>query len=177
MNTNVGIALTMLIICGSAFAANASKSPSTNHTQKSAPPPTTIFNRKLQSTTIVQGVADANVAASTYTNIDSPLKFTCPAGGCTVSVEVNAQMGGTTPADNLFAVCGFVGWHDMPPPGSDEGCPYVGETPVDEGYSVGTFVFTQSGVHAGSHTLQSQVYINDGAVLGNYSITYRLYTP
>ncbi len=177
MNTKVGIALAMLIICGSAFAADASKSPSTNHTQKSAPPPTTIFNRKLQSTTIVQGDANLSVAAATYTNIDSPLKFTCPAGGCTVSVEVNAQMGGSTDVSNLFAVCGLLDGSFMPPPGNNEGCPYVGETQVDGGYSVGTFVFTQSGVHAGSHTLQSQVFIGQGGFLANYSITYRLYTP
>jgi hypothetical protein len=177
MNTKVGIALAMLIICGSAFAADASKSPNTNHTQKSAPPPTTIFNRKLQSTTIVQGESDVEITAATFTSIDSPLKFTCPTGGCTVSVEVNAQMGGTTDTSNFFAVCGLLDGNFMPPPGGGNGCPYVGETQVDGGYSVGTFVFTQSGVHAGSHTLQSQVFINQGALLGNYSITYRLYTP
>jgi hypothetical protein len=177
MNTKAGIALAMLIICGSAFAADASKSPNTNHSKKSAPPPTTIFNRKLQSTTIVQGEQDLSVPPVTYTSIDSPLKFTCPTGGCTVSVEVNAQIGGSTDASNLFAVCGLLDGNFMPPPGNGEGCPYVGETLVDGGYSAGTFVFTQSGVHAGNHTLQSQIFVADGAVLANYSITYRLYTP
>jgi hypothetical protein len=177
MNTKVGIALAMLIICGSAFAADASKSPNTNHTQKSAPPPTTIFNRKLQSTTIVQGEADVTLSAETYTAIDSPLKFTCPSGGCTVSVEVSTQIGGSTETSNLFALCGLLDGTFMPPPGNNEGCPYVGETPVDGGYLGETFTFTQNGVKAGNHTLQSEIYSLEGAFLANYSITYRLYTP
>jgi hypothetical protein len=107
---------------------------------------------------------------------DSPLKFTCPTGGCTVSVEVNAQVGGSTDASNSFAVCGLLDGNFMPPPGNG-GCPYVGETLVDGGFVVGTFVFTQNGVHAGNHTLQSQIFVNDGALLANYSVTYRLYTP
>lgn len=116
MNTKVGIALAMLIICGSAFAVDSSTTPNKNHSQKSAPPPTTIFNRKLQSTTIVQGDANLSVSAETFTNIDSPLNFTCPTGGCTVSVEVIAQVGATTAANNLYAVCGLLDGNYMPPP-------------------------------------------------------------
>jgi hypothetical protein len=174
MNTKVGIALAMIIVCGSAFAADASKSPTAGESKKSAPPPTTIFNRKLQSTTIVQGEPLVNISASTFTDIDSPLKFTCPTGGCTVSAEVTAQVGGTTAADNLFAVCGLLDGNYMPPA---DGCPYNGETLVDGGFSTGTFTFTQNGVHAGSHTLQSQIFIAQGGELGSYTITYHLYTP
>jgi len=135
-------------------------------------PQTLIFNRKLQSTTQSYSSSGTSVGAG-FVAIDSPVTFKCPAGGCTVSAEQNVQVSGTA-ADNRWAICTTVDGTYM----SQPNCPYLGYVPSDGSYAAGSFVQNMSGVTAaGTHTLQTQLYTDDGGTLSIYNIVYRLYTP
>jgi hypothetical protein len=134
-------------------------------------PQTLIFNRKLQSTTQSYSNNATSVGAG-FVVIDSPLTFKCPAGGCTVSAEQNVQVAGSV-ADNRWAICTTLDGTYM----SQPNCPYLGYVTSDGSYEAGSFVQNASGVTAGTHTLQTQLYTDDGGTLSIYNIVYRLYTP
>jgi len=133
--------------------------------------PTLIFNRKLVSTSFSLN-NDIIVVGPGKQAVDSPLTFTCPKGGCTVTADVHVQMGENTKAQNLFAVCADLDGGDMAP-----GCPNIASIPTDETFIGATFAFANSNVAPGTHTLQGFVYTTFGASRAYYSITYRLYTP
>lgn len=172
-----GIVLTAVLVVGGAFATLSAREPVKGSSSpvsgvpSNAPPPSLIFNRKLASTT--QSYGDpGTVVGSSFVAIDSPLKFTCPNGGCTVSAEENVQVSGTV-AGNRWAICATVDGNFMAQPN----CPFQGYVTSDGSYVSGSFVQNMSAVTAGPHTLQTFLYTDDGATLANYNITYRLYTP
>jgi hypothetical protein len=128
---NLGIILFVLIICASAFAAPAANSDKAANASQKKPvslPPTLVFNRKLASTSFVFGEADVSVAGGLVpVAVDTPLSFTCPAGGCTITTEIHLQVGGASSATNRWAVCSELDGNIIPP----GACPFVGEIPAD----------------------------------------------
>lgn len=135
-------------------------------------PQTLIFNRKLTSTSMVVGNDFKDIGAGKVA-IDSPVKFTCPAGGCTVAAEIHVQFGLNTTSGNIVGLCADLDGSDMPP----QGCPVAGTVPADNSFAAFSFEFAQSAVTAGQHTLQSFAFTQSGARRSRYLITYRLYTP
>lgn len=174
MNAKLGIILVMFTICVSILAASQADStkPADATSRKAKPAaPDLIFNRKLASTSISWG-NDVIVIGSGKMAIDSPLTFNCPRGGCTLTADVHVQVGENTKTSNLLGICTDLDGSSMPP-----GCPNVLTIPTDESFVGGSFAFAQSGVTAGSHTIQGFVYTTFGATRAYYNITYRLYTP
>jgi len=125
----------------------------------------------------VYGDAEVSIPPTTYTPIDNLLNFTCSYASCTVTAEVHVELFGNAGSGNESVLCAALDGVYMPPPGNNQGCPYTGELPTDMRFSSFSFAFTQSGVTTGKHTIQSFVYTDGGAMLGDYSIIYRLYTP
>jgi len=179
MKTSVlGTLLVAAMLCGSASIALAADRP---HKSPKLPnpgqapasgAPTLVFNRQLKSTSFSFASADITVPASSFTPIDNLLKFTCPYASCTLTAELHVQFGGNTISGNDAALCAEFDGTFMAP-----GCPYTGEILTDGRFQEASFVFTQSGVTSGSHTLQGIAFADDGAIVGNYSIVYSLYTP
>jgi hypothetical protein len=172
-----GVVWAMLIICASAFAApDGPANTASNATSKkpASSKPTLIFNRKLLSTSVQEDEPLVSITASTFTPIDPALKFTCPHGGCTLTADLHVQVGEGSDTFNEWALCATIDGVYMQPTGA---CPYVGEVPTDGSFEARSFEFIQSGVTAGSHSIQSVIFVTDGALLATYDITYRLYTP
>jgi hypothetical protein len=174
MGAKLGVILVTLTVCAGAFAApQPDPVRSADAIPNKAKPPSTdlIFNRKLASTSISLS-SDVLPISSGLVAIDSPLTFNCPKGGCTLTADVHVQMGENTKAGNLLGVCAELDGSIMPP-----GCPNIATIPTDETFVGGSFAFAQSGVTAGTHTIQGFVDTTDGATRAYYNITYRLYTP
>jgi len=163
----------LLLVSLSVFtlAQNPSNATGAKHSQK--PSQSQAFNRSLKSTTMNYDEPLVTVSADTFTNIDSPLSFTCPHGGCTLTADIHAQVGEGGPSFNEWAICALLDGNIMPP----NACPYVGELATDGSFSASSFEFVQTGVTAGHHSIQSQIFMNEGGLLATYEITYRLYTP
>lgn len=171
---------TILVIAGALAVLSAAPTRSTeNRSLRGSPisgltktqPQTLIFNRTLRSTTQSYSNNEGSVAAG-FVDIDSPITFKCPTGGCTVSAEQNVQVSGSI-SDNRWAICTTVDGTYM----SQPECPYLGYVPSDGSFAAGSFVQNMSGVTPGNHTLQTQLYTDDGGTLSIYNIVYRLYTP
>jgi hypothetical protein len=174
MNAKLGVILLMLAICGGALAApppDSTRSADANPNKAKDSAPDLIFNRKLSSTSVSLG-NDVVVLSAGKSAIDSPLSFVCPHGGCTITAEVHVQLGENTKAQNLLGLCADLDGANLPP-----GCPNVASAPTDETFVGASWVFAQSGVTAGSHTIQGFVYTSYGVTRAFYVITYRLYTP
>lgn len=164
---------TMCLIAGSFLALSAAhgKLPRTSVLNLPVKPPTLIFNKALKSTSVAVGEPDITIPAG-FTNIDSPLGFTCPGPTtCTVAAEMNVQAGNNTLSGNGWALLGMLDGSYM------DGGPYVGELLTDSRFSVAHWTVTAGGVTPGHHTLQTQIYTDFGAELANYEIVYRLYKP
>lgn len=168
------LVVTICLIAGSFLALSAASGKSLKASSLNLPSgerPTLIFNRSLKSTSfsLVDCCQTANPG---FTNIDPVVNFKCPGpGNCTVTAEINAQAGGNTISQNRWAVVGLLDGAYMGPG------PYAGELLTDGFYSVTSWTDAVGGVTPGNHTLQSQIYTDDGATLANAHITYRLYKP
>lgn len=175
MNMKLGVILFMSATCLSAVAAAPADSakPAQAGPSKAKPSaPVVIFNRKLSSTSISLGTDVVDLSSGRQA-IDSPLNFTCPSGGCTITAEIHVQVGFNTTAGNPLSLCAELDGAFMPP----GGCPNVLTLPTDDSFVAESFTFAQSGVTAGHHTVQGFLSTTDGITLANYTITYRLYTP
>lgn len=167
------LVVTICLIAGAFLALSAApgKSRKASVLNLPAKPPALIFNKALKSTSVVVGEADITIPSG-FTNIDSPLGFTCPGPTtCTVAAEMNVQLGENTISGNGWALLGMLDGSYM------DGGPYVGELLTDGRFSAAHWTATLGGVTPGHHTLQSQVYTDDGAFLANYELVYRLYKP
>jgi len=174
-SVKLGVFLLVTLLLGGAFLAVSAKSTRNLHTTVvrgvPAAPPTLVFNRSLKSSSFSFGEADVAIPPG-FVNIDSPLGFTCPGPTtCTVAVEMNGQLGDNFTSSNGFALMGLLDGNFM------DGGPYLGELLTDGRFSSGTWFVTNGNVAPGHHTLQTQVYTDDGAELANYEIVYRLYKP
>jgi len=172
---NLAVMVATLVLCAIATAApptDSTNSPTAMPKKAKASPQDLIFNRKLSSTSISLSEDVVDVGSGKVA-IDSPLTFVCPKGGCTITAEMHVQMGFNTKTGNLFALCAELDGSDMPP----VGCPVVISLPTDDSFVAQSFAFAQSGVTAGTHTVQGFLSTTFGATRANYIITYRLYTP
>lgn len=166
------VLLVTLAICAFAVSGpDLHKAVDSSPNRAKTAPPDLIFNRKLASTSISQS-NDIVVIPSGLVAIDSPLNFNCPNGGCTITAEINLQVGENTTSNNLVGLCAELDGIIMPP-----GCPNIIIMPTNNLFVGGSFAFAQSGVTAGHHTLQSFVDSTFGLSRSYYNITYRLYTP
>lgn len=129
---------------------------------KSSPP-------VLQSgaTTLVTGDSNAVVSAYTFTAVDSGEQVSCRRT-CAISAAQYVEMDiGSTPEQ--YAICFLVDGVYA------NGCPYsgvvgTGQTGV---YFSGTAIQFITGLSAGLHTVQTQVFMtNTGGNLGYYSLRY-----
>jgi len=171
-----GVVLFITLLLGGVFLALPAKSsrPVRANAVAGVPtggPPTLIFNRTLKSTSFNR-IDCCQTAVAGFTNIDTPLTFTCPSPGtCTLSAEMYAQAGGNSATANRWALIALID-------GSFIGVgPFAGELLTDGDYSITSWTDVASGVTPGKHTIQSQIYTDDGATLGYAGITYRLYKP
>ncbi|MFZ0283645.1 MAG: hypothetical protein WAL32_00310 [Terriglobales bacterium] len=173
----LGVVLLMTLLLGGVFLALPAKS--TRPVRASAvggvppgQPPTLIFNRALKSTSFNRIDCCQTLPGGVFVNIDSPLTFTCPGPGtCTLSAEMIAQAGGNSASENLWALVALVD-------GKYIGVgPFAGELLTDGYYSVTSWTDVGSNIAPGKHTIQSQIFTEDAAILGYAGITYRLYKP
>ncbi|MFZ0801410.1 MAG: hypothetical protein WBQ09_08675 [Terriglobales bacterium] len=182
MKTSVrlGISLLIMALMASAFITRATVSAKTSHPASAlglgrgpSAPPTLVFNRKLLSTSFSMSGSPFSVSSGAQA-IDSPLKFSCPTGGCTATADLEVLAGDSTVNPNEWGVCAQVDGSYMPP---TKGCYYLGTLPADGTWTAASFTFVQSGITAGTHTIEGFVYTQQGAAVASYTITYRLYTP
>lgn len=138
------------------------------------PPDGLIFNRVLKSTSVSFGSPIVSEPAG-YANIDSPVKFTCVGPTtCTLSAEIKVQVIANFSNGNGVALCSQVDGQFMEEP---ESCPYLADLPGDGAFHALDWTANMSKVAPGKHTLQSQIYSDQGIGLFEYEITYRLYKP
>lgn len=103
-----------------------------------------------------------------FDNVDDPTSINCTnAAGCVIQIvassQVRSDLDGT-----LWAICSLVDGEYANP-----GCGYQGQ--LDTGiYATGTSQMNYQ-VTQGKHTVQTQVYVNQDALLGRWQITYTLY--
>jgi hypothetical protein len=103
-----------------------------------------------------------------FDNVDSPTPITCNnAAGCVIqiaaSIQVRSDEDGT-----LWAICTLVDGQYANP-----GCGYQGELATGI-YSTGNAQMNYQ-VAQGKHTVQTQVYVNQESLLGQWQVTYSLF--
>lgn len=170
--------LVLFLVAGAMVALSARSTKAVASSPVNGPshhqaPSQLIFNKSLKSSSVSWDDCCAT-ATPGFFNIDSPLNFTCPGPTtCTASAEMWVQVGGNTFTANRLAVCGLVDGNYMAEPV----CPYAGEALADGDYSVISMSQSMDNIAPGKHTLQTQLYSDDGVTLAQYSIIYRLYKP
>ncbi len=106
--------------------------------------------------------------------LDDATTFTCPGpgGSCLVEFDQYVQVGDTR-TGNLWAICSELDGVVV------SGCTYQGYTHVAGQYlyTVGSWVQYAVNVPPGTHTLQTDVYSEDGLTKGDWSLIYRVYKP
>jgi hypothetical protein len=173
---SAAIALGVTGVGSDVFAAGTSGSPSVVTPSQSNGANVQPFAPGAKKLTLlgtyVESGEGGSLAASTLTAIDSVNKLTCPAGQtCTITDTISVEMAAaTTDASDQFASA----WQLDGSYTGEEG-PYIGELPTDQKYVGGTWTDRESGVSAGKHTVQSFAYAEDGASLGNWTVTYCIY--
>jgi hypothetical protein len=178
MNSITKFAVVSLLLTGSiAFAGSGAKAKKDSSAEPGKHPvsaPASVINRKLLSSSWhFDDPLSSFAGGETLVSIDSPLSFNCPQGTCTVTADLQVQVGFNSSPQNRWAICPELDGSVMPP----NVCPFMGEMLTDFGFTAGSFTFIQSSVTAGRHTLQSFISSDFGGFIGTYSITYRLYTP
>lgn len=128
----------------------------------------------LLATYINSGNLDGESEAGTeFLALDSLTSIRCPNhAGCTLEVEENVELGGSTAAGNGFNIFPLI---DGAPPGAS----YItsaGQTLPDGGLAVTTCVSTYS-ITYGTHTIQTSVVSTYGMNVGHYNNSYRVYAP
>ena len=122
--------------------------------------------------TYVDVGAPAASDGSGFTPIDSPVNITCGnTAGCTIVVTSFAEPGGQTSSGDQWGICtnldGTVGAGI---------CTYQGVVPSDGTFVSGSFTNVLT-VSKGSHTVQAELFLINGATLAQYSNTYSQYAP
>ena len=118
------------------------------------------------------GVLGTNIPAATFTPVDAAITLTCPGitGSCLLQADQWIQTGLGSSTFNEFALCFYVDGVAV------NGCYYNGSTPADSSFVMGTASQGTSVPH-GTHTVQTYVYSNNGALMNYYNFTYRIYKP
>ena len=103
-----------------------------------------------------------------FDNVDDPTSITCNnVAGCVIQIVASAQVRSDTDG-NLWAICSLVDGQYANP-----GCGYQGQ--LETGiYQMGNAQMNYQ-VAQGKHTVQTQVYVNQEALLGRWQVTYSLF--
>lgn len=115
------------------------------------------------------------VSPAEYFPIDNQLTVTCPSstsGTCSIQADMVVQNGNETFTSNTYSMCLVVDGKFAPNCGST-----VGSTPSDGTYVQGLTSEIVSGLAVGTHTVQTKFFSADGAFMGYYNITHRVYKP
>jgi hypothetical protein len=130
-----------------------------------------VENHKLTHTFVDIGAPGAS-DGSGFTAIDSPVKINCgDTAGCTIVVTSFAEPGGQSSSGNLWGICTSLDGKN----GAGI-CTFQGVVPSDGTYVSGSFTNVLT-VAKGTHTVQAELYLTDGALLAQYSNTYSQYAP
>ncbi len=161
---------------GTVFAGGAS-SPSSSvaglpTNAPAASPGAAAPNETLLGTYVESG-SGGTLAAGTLTAIDPVNKITCPAGdSCTIVTSISIQMTASTDdAGDRYATA----WQ-LDGAFTGELGPFLGDLPTDQDYQGATWTDKESGVTPGKHKVQAFGYVDDGAALGSWTVTYTLYS-
>jgi hypothetical protein len=130
----------------------------------------------LQSTYFSNGNRFSGmVAPATFVGVDSVQNITCPGTGtCSIEADMWVETGNIdlgTP--NNFAICAAVDGVFF----ENGTCYYTANTPSDFSFVTGTRSDTIGGISAGTHTVQTFIYSNNGTAVQQYNISYRVYKP
>jgi hypothetical protein len=101
--------------------------------------------------------------------VDTPVTFKCLLP-CTLEIEQSIQVNDGDSTVNWWSGVVQVDGSYLPY------SPYIGETPSDGSYVVGT-VNQSTWLAPGTHTVQSFVYSLDGLTVEDYHMNYRVYVP
>lgn len=115
------------------------------------------------------------VSPAEYFPVDNQLTVTCPSstsGTCSIQADMVVQNGNETFTSNTYSMCLVVDGKFAPNCAST-----VGSTPSDGSYVQGSTSEIVSGLAVGTHTVQTKFFSADGAFMGYYNITYRVYKP
>jgi len=116
------------------------------------------------------GGSGGTLLSEGYNAVDSPFTINCKsASGCTI--EIDAMVGlGKGSNESEWAICAFV-----------DGSPVQTPPCWQQGYIYNNFVTGNSRQNAtvtlGTHTVQTEVFLNSSAYLENWQSDYILYTP
>ncbi len=114
------------------------------------------------------------VSPAEYFPIDNQLTVTCPgsSGTCSIQADIVVQNGNETFTSKTYSMCLYVDGNFAP-----NCAAAVGSTPSDGSSVQGSTTEIVTGVHTGTHTVQTKFFSADGAYLSYYSITYRVLKP
>jgi len=168
MTTRIQLALaTLALVSSAAFAA--SDSP----VHQGARGDSALAGggtHKLVNVTENWATAAGTSLVAGFNNLDAATSVSCGnAGGCTIIANSMVQI--SPPAGTLWAICTVVDGNYANP-----GCPYQGTLPGAGSYLVGN-ARANYFVSAGSHTVQTQVYVSNASTLGEWQADYGMYKP
>jgi hypothetical protein len=131
----------------------------------------TSGQEKLKNTVIASGFSGVALTPGGFTPLDAGETITCAGSStCTIEADMSIQAQGTG-SSNAWAICLYV--VDL---STYATCPYYGF--LDSAFfENGTQIESISGLPAGSHTVQTQVFSSNGGTAYNYSLTYHAYKP
>ncbi len=131
----------------------------------------TSGQEKLKNTVVATGFSGVALTPGGFTPIDAGENITCVGPGtCTLEADMAVQAQGTG-SSNAWAICFYV--VDL---GTYATCPYVGY--LDSAFfENATQIESLSGIPAGVHKVQTQVYSANGGTAYNYTSTYHAYRP
>lgn len=156
----------------------AGKAPSAGAVSASAAlaaPLVAAVNHSLQRTYISSGTDNgASFPGSfVFTAVDSPQSVSCPgtSGTCTIQADHWVEMQGST-TSNEAAVCLAVDGV------FDSNCGFLEDKiPPDLSWLQVTSSHAMSGVHLGTHTVQTFAGSTNGMNVAYFNINYRVYRP
>lgn len=121
---------------------------------------------KFKDSIIQYGSGGASLTGGSFTAIDSAETFTC-GSSCTLTVSAMVQL--EAGSGNNWAICAEVDGTLINP-----ACPYQGNTADTGSYVTGNSQQNYT-VSAGSHTVQTTVYVSSTTTLANWQTTQSLY--
>jgi hypothetical protein len=180
---HLGLVAAMLVVLigigrqASAQDEPAGKAPSTSRALAESPGallPAAAVNHVLQRNYFSSGtLSGASVPAFTYSPVDGAQTIICPgtSGTCTIQADHWIELQGSSSSNQAwgcFAVDGSL----------DPNCGYYDDKiPPDGSWVQATSSHFVSGIHVGTHTVQTFVNSSSGVNVAYFNINYRVYKP
>ncbi len=166
-----GAALTVALLSPSASFARPAFPPGAEPKQ----PGRVMAPKAAKLKTLVGTVMDSGNLATTvdagYTLIDQNI-VDCKTKTCTISIDMNEQVGNAAATGNWFAVCAVVDGSF-----ATSGCPYAGEVPSDYSY-VNARARQTFSVTKGDHAVAAYLYLSSASADSDgFDIEYGVWTP